>query len=194
MSPQAPSPEEPEAAPSAREMQSAVQQDMMRLEVFREQLGELVREQELLRVTLESHARAQKTLEAMETFQGDQEILVPVGAETYLHAVPSSTEKVLIGIGRGIVAELERPKALEVLAQRRGQLEKSEQSLNQQLRRVESEANQLQARLQAVYAEAQRVSEEAGGIGPPGSSTPGGPAGGPRDAAGSPARSAPRTS
>lgn len=150
----------PERAPAttahAHDLEASVQQDMMRLEVFREQLTALVREQELLRVSLESHARAQRTLEALETFQKDREILVPIGAEAYVQAQPRSTEKVLLGIGRGIVVELDRPKALEMVVQRRGQLEKSDQGLAAQLRRVETEATQLQARLQLMYQEMQQ--------------------------------------
>ncbi|MDE1837142.1 MAG: prefoldin subunit alpha [Euryarchaeota archaeon] len=158
MSPPGAEAPEPEGAPSSgEELSASVQQDLMRLEVFREQLTALVREQELLRVSLESHARARQTLEALENFQKDREMLVPVGAETFVQALPRSTEKVLVGVGHGIVVELERAKALEILARRQDELQKGDQGLAQQLRRVENEVAQLQARLQEVYQEAQQA-------------------------------------
>ena len=153
---------------AAAELQASVQRDMARLEAYRDQLTALVREQELLRISLESHARARQTLEEFEKFQKDRELLVPVGAETFIQATPRSTEKVLLGIGHGIVVELDRPKALEILGRRNDELQKGEHSLNQQLRRIEIEAAQVQSRLQAFYQQAQMAQ---GGPNPPASNS-----------------------
>lgn len=156
---------EPAAAPGRGEaltdesLQASVQQDLYRLEAYREQLTALVRQQELLRMSLESHARAQETLEEMETMDEGREILLPIGAEAFIQATPRSKDKVLIGVGSGVVAELDRSKALEILSQRRSQLEKSETSLLNQVRKVESEANSIQTRVQAIYQQAQAQSE-----------------------------------
>lgn len=139
----------------AAELQASVQQDMARLEAYRDQLTALVREQELLRLSLEAHARARQTLEELEKFQKDRELLVPLGAETFLQATPRSTEKVLLGIGHGFVVEIERAKALEMLGRRNDELQKGEHSLSQQLRRIETEAAQVQSRLQAIYQQAE---------------------------------------
>lgn len=156
----------PETAPSGRDpvmteesLQASVQEDLYRLEAYREQLTALVRQQELLRMSLESHARAQKTLEELEHMDTAREILLPIGAEAFIQATPRSKDKVLLGIGSGVVAELERSRALEILSQRRSQLEKSEVSLLNQVRKVEGEANAIQSRVQAIYQAAQAQSE-----------------------------------
>jgi prefoldin alpha subunit len=144
---------------SGEDLQASVQEDLARLEAYRDQLAALVRQQELVRMSLESHARAQQTLEELEGFELDREMLIPIGGETFLKAAPRSKEKVLLGIGSGIVAELDRARALEVLKERRSQLEKSEQSLLGQVRRLEQEAANVQVRVQAMYQQAQALAE-----------------------------------
>lgn len=122
----------------------------MRLEAYRNQLGSMVRQQEMLRLSHGDHLRARATLEEMDRMASGSEMLLPVGADTFIRASPQDLSKVLIGLGSGVVVEIDRAKGLELVNARIIQLEKSEDQLAGQVRKLEEQANQLQQRLQAM--------------------------------------------
>jgi prefoldin alpha subunit len=140
--------------PSRRPSESEIQAELMRLDLYKNQLTTLTRQHELLMVSLEAHGRAEDALRAMDQFVPDQELMVTVGADTYAWATPRSRERVLVGIGRGLLAEVPRERGLEMLEKRSTRLEESARELLQQIQALDTEMNALQARLQlAVQGE-----------------------------------------
>ena len=88
---------------SGPKSEAEVQNDLLRLEMYRGQLTALSRQQELIQVSLEAHGRAREAVEAMERFEEGQEMLVSIGADTYARATPLGRDRVLIGLGRGLL-------------------------------------------------------------------------------------------
>ncbi len=145
--------------------EAEVQNDLLRLEMYRGQLTTLSRQQELIQVSLEAHARAREAVEAMERFPEGQEMLVSIGADTYARATPLSRDRVLIGLGRGLLAEVPRDRALEMLQARMTRLEGNRGELLSQLQTLETEAQSLQNELQG-YLQTPEASAASDHVGP----------------------------
>jgi prefoldin alpha subunit len=77
-------------------------------------------------------------------------VLLPLGAEAYIEGQPDRTGPVLLGIGSGYVAEMDRPKALEIIQQRTKQIEDAVGDLEGQMRALEERMNLISRRVEAL--------------------------------------------
>lgn len=127
-----------------------VQEDLMRLEAYRNQLNTLLQQHQYLGASHGDHRRARETLEGLDRTDPDSELLIPVGGETYLRGTAVRDASVLIGIGSGVVVEMERPKASELIAQRIGRIDQARQELEGQLRQLEERIEVLSERLESL--------------------------------------------
>ncbi len=125
-----------------------VQEQIARLDAYRNQLNAMLRQHELLRMSLGDHTRARQVLEEMERFDSRQEILLPVGGEVFVRAEPTDKDRVLLGLGRGVTVEMERPRALEMVNERILRLERSERELGEQIHRLEEQVAMISQRLE----------------------------------------------
>ncbi|HLY76382.1 MAG TPA: hypothetical protein VKT21_00680, partial [Thermoplasmata archaeon] len=92
----------------------------------------------------------------------EPELLLPVGGDTFLRGTPRDSGHVLLGIGSGIVVEMERPKASQVLAERSVRLDQASQDLETQMRALEERITVLSGRLEALSQSAERAPPDAG--------------------------------
>jgi prefoldin alpha subunit len=152
------------SAPSAPVTERQVQEDLQRLEAYRNQLQALLQQHQYLSASRNDHERARATLEGLDGVAANGELLIPVGGETYLRGSPSASSKVLIGIGDGFVAELERPQVSELLAQRVSKIDQATGELEEQMQTLEERIQLLSRRLDAL-ARATRGEPIGGDVG-----------------------------
>lgn len=148
----------PQSEPTREEAptEESVQEDLSRLEAYRSQLSAILRQQEMLRMTIIEHARSGETLEGLADMDRSAEILAPVGADTFVKVTPSSTERVLVGIGSGMVVELDREKGLSMINERLQGLERADKDMTQEIIRLDREAQAISQRLQTVMSRQER--------------------------------------
>ena len=139
-------PPEPESGPTEQQ----VQEDLMRLDAYRAQLNAVVQQHQLLLASRQDHLRARESLEGVERTDPGTEFLLPLGAETYVRGSVDRSSPVLIGIGSGIVVELERPQVAELLAQRAGQIDKAVRDLEGQMAALDDRIQILSRRLDEI--------------------------------------------
>jgi prefoldin alpha subunit len=135
---------------SAPITEEQVQEELMRLEAYRNQLNALLQQHQLLGASLADHRRARETLEGLEGTSLDSEFVIPVGGETYLHGSVAKDSKVMIGIGSGVVVEVDRPKVSETLAGRLSRIEQARQDLEAQMGQLEERIERLSDRLDSL--------------------------------------------
>lgn len=133
----------------ASEPGESVQDALARLEEYKSHLTALVRQQELVRMSVAEHERAVLTLEEWDNLKGEDPVLAPVGAETFVRVAPSPHEKVIIGIGSSLVVEVPRERALEILGARKKTLDKAEQDIAGQVQRIDTEAQYLSQQIES---------------------------------------------
>ena len=135
------------SAPREKVTDQQVQEDLVRLDAYRSQLNAMVQQFQYLVNSRADHLRARETLEGLDRVKDDGELLIPVGGDAFLRGHPTPTAPVLLGIGSGIVVEMERPKVSEILAQRLTKIDQAAQELEGQIRTLEERIQHLSQRL-----------------------------------------------
>ena len=70
------------SAPPVTEQQ--VQEDLMRLDAYRNQLNALLQQHQILTASRQDHVRARESLEGVESSSANAELLLPLGGETFV--------------------------------------------------------------------------------------------------------------
>jgi len=142
------------AAPP-RMTEDQVQEDLMRLEAYRNQLNALLQQHQILSASRQDHLRARESLEGVDRTTAASELLLPLGGETFVRGSVDRDAPVLVGMGSGIVVEMERPKVTELLAERIVRIE-------QALRDLEGQMTSIDERIQALSQRLDLAARESG--------------------------------
>jgi len=140
------------ANPVPREQQ--VQEDLMRLEAYRNQLNALLQQHQILVSSRGDHLRARESLEGIDRAEPGTEMLLPLGGETLVRGTVTKELPVLIGVGSGIIVEMDRPKAVELLAERLGRIDQAIREIEGQVGSLEDRIQILSRRIDALAASA----------------------------------------
>jgi len=143
------------SAQPPRVTEQEVQEDLLRLDAYRNQLNALLQQHEILSASRQDHIRARESLEGVDRAAASAEFLLPLGGETYVRGSVDRAGPVLIGVGSGVVAEMERPKVVELLAERTTRIE-------QALRDLEGQMTTLNERIQALSQRLDSIAQESG--------------------------------
>ncbi|HEV2316789.1 MAG TPA: prefoldin subunit alpha [Thermoplasmata archaeon] len=134
------------------DLEQQVQEDLVRLDAYRGQLTQLLQQHQVLAASRADHVRAREALEGLDRAGDSTDVLLPLGGEAYIHGRPDRTGPVFMGIGSGFVAEIDRPKAVELLAQRTKQIEEAGGELEGQMRQLEERIDLITRRVEALTA------------------------------------------
>ncbi len=108
----------------------------------------------MINAAIRDLAYANMTLESMEKEDENAELLVPIGASSYIMAKLASKEKVIVGMGAGVSVEKTFSEAKQIVKDRLDELEKTMNSVQQQFvqvaQRINTGRNQLQSLLTRV--------------------------------------------
>ncbi len=127
-----------------------VQEDLIRLDAYRNQLNAALQQHQLLTASRQEHLRARESLEGVDGAAANAELLLPLGAETLVRGTVDRNAPVLVGLGSGIVVEMDRPQAVEVLHQRLGQIDQAVQDLEGQMGALDDRIQILSRRLDSL--------------------------------------------
>lgn len=142
-----------------------LQEELLRLEAYRSQLTSALQQHQLLLASRNDHLRAREALEGLDRASTEPEILIPIGGETYLRGDPDRSGPVLLGIGNGYVVEMERPRAVERIAQRTTQIEQAVRELEGQIRPLEERIQLVTRRIDVLSGRAPPTAQERGDVG-----------------------------
>ena len=96
----------------------------------------LQRRLELMQNAATDLSIAESSLSALKETKEGTSILVPLGGNAYANAQLGDLKMVIVGIGADISVEMELGKAVEEISTRLGDVEKTAQSVQQQLEQV----------------------------------------------------------
>jgi prefoldin alpha subunit len=139
-----------------------VQEDLMRLDAYRSQLNALVQQHQILSASRQEHLRARESLDGVDRAPADSELLLPLGAEAFVRGSVDRAAPVLVGIGSGIVVEMERPKVVELLSERLKRIDQAVRDLETQMSSVDDRIQILSQRLDAI-ARSSAAGSDVGG-------------------------------
>ena len=134
------------------EMKSAA----MELEMYKVQLENLKRQEEIIRYTTEEHMRARDTLLNLKSSKGGEKLLVPIGANCFIFAKIDEPDSVICSIGGDLATKHAAGEAIEHLDKKITELSDAGTKLAERMQEVESLALQLSAKIQKEYGNLQQ--------------------------------------
>jgi len=93
---------------------------------------------------------ASMTLEGLEKEKTDAPLFVPIGGGSYIEAKLGSEDKIVVSIGAGVAVERTLKEAKDTVSSRIAELEKTRNTLEQQLRQVIDKIQDNRAQLQEL--------------------------------------------
>jgi prefoldin alpha subunit len=110
---------------------------------------------------LEETAIAMNTLEGVKGCPKGTEVLVPVGAGSFLRAELTDVEKAITGMGAGVCIEKSIESSTTDLKERQAELEKLSGSLRQQLEQLLTSIENTKNNLSRMIEQQQRTPQRA---------------------------------
>jgi prefoldin alpha subunit len=95
-----------------------------KMQLYQSRLDLLQQQSNMVQLSINDIDNALKSLGSFDGKGAGQEMLVPIGANSYVYATVSNPDRILIGIGAGISIEKSAPESKEILSLRRTELEK----------------------------------------------------------------------
>ncbi len=132
-----------------------LRQAMAMLDVYRNQLESAGSQIQLLQMSLEEAGRAKDTLEAFHSAQEGDEILVPVGASSFVRAKVADADVAIIGVGNKLSVERKMDDAIAYLVGNISELKEALTKSKESIAELENRARQLSAAVQKAYQERQ---------------------------------------
>lgn len=121
----------------------------MRADALRQQLGGLEGQRELLADLVQDASRSLATLEGLASNQDGDEVLLPVGAGTFVHARLATVDRAITTIGSGVHAEMPVADAQKRLRERVDSLQASVKRVSGDISRLVAELERLNAMLES---------------------------------------------
>lgn len=99
----------------------------------------------------------------METAEIGNEMLVPIGSGSFIHAKLASKEKVVLNVGAGITIEKTPAEAKESLKARKAEVVEGSKKLNEMLGKIDQEMQRIQA-IMEKFEESQQQGQGSEGV------------------------------
>lgn len=125
------------------------------LEIVRAQMENLGRQEELLRITLEEIARARETLARAKDSKKGAEVLMPVGANSFVFGSLRDSARVIVGIGSDVAIEMPTDEAITRLDARVKAIEEAEHGLAARMQELAIAEEESATKVQELYTKAQ---------------------------------------
>ncbi len=128
-----------------------MQQDYLMLENAKGQLEGLMRQQQLIQLAVDEHVRARETLKELAKGAPGDEVLMPLGANSYVPARISENRDAIIGIGAGISIQRNREEAEKFLDLKIDELSRAFKQVTERAQQLEGAIQELSDRMQTQY-------------------------------------------
>ncbi|HUV61602.1 MAG TPA: prefoldin subunit alpha [Thermoplasmata archaeon] len=125
------------------------------VETARAQLEALARQQEIIRLTIDEHSRAKDTITMISAGAAGEDVLVPIGADSFVHAKISDNKNAVIGIGANVSFQHAPEEAAKLLDARIDELNRAFNKIADRMEQTEQSAVQLSEKVQRFYAQSE---------------------------------------
>lgn len=126
-----------------------LREDYTMLETAKAQLEGLARQQQLIQLAVEEHVRARETIKQLAKGIPGDEVLVPLGAESYVHSKISDSRDVIVGVGSGVSIKRSPEDAEKILDNKIDDLSRAFKSITDKAAQTEALIQELTDKVQA---------------------------------------------
>jgi prefoldin alpha subunit len=125
-----------------------VRDNYVMMETAKAQLEGLAKQQELIQLAVEEHVRARETIKEMAKGNPGDDILVPLGADSYIHAKISDNRDAIVGAGSGVSIKRKPDEAEKILDSKIDDLSRAFKSISDKAAETEALVQELTQRVQ----------------------------------------------
>ncbi|MEM3596808.1 MAG: prefoldin subunit alpha [Candidatus Bathyarchaeia archaeon] len=138
-------------------MESKIEEELRKLNLemrFLEQTAETIQSRiNMVNAVITDLTYASMSLEGLEKEKENAELLVPIGGSSYIKVKLGSADKVIVGMGAGVSIEKTLQEAKEIIKIRLENLEKTRNSLQNQLVQVLQKINEDREKFESLVAQ-----------------------------------------
>lgn len=131
--------------------ESKFREDYAMLENAKNQLEALGRQQQLIQLAIEEHVRARETIKGLMKGTPGDEVLIPVGADSYIHARISDNRDAIVGVGSATSIRRNPEDAEKILDSKIDDLSRAFKSVADRAAQTEAYIQELSDRVQQQY-------------------------------------------
>lgn len=131
--------------------ESKFREDYAMLENAKNQLEALARQQQLIQLAIEEHVRARETIKGLMKGTPGDEVLIPVGADSYIHARISDNRDAIVGVGSATSIRRNPEDAEKILDSKIDDLSRAFKSVADRAAQTEAYIQELSDRVQQQY-------------------------------------------
>jgi prefoldin alpha subunit len=135
--------------------EAELRQNAMMLETAKAQLEGLARQQEFIQLAIEEHVRARETVKKLIGGAPGDEIMVPVGADSYVFAKTSDNKDVVVGIGSAVSVQRKPEEAEKILDNKIEELSQAFKKVSDRAGQTEAMIQELTDKVQEQYSQLQ---------------------------------------
>lgn len=119
------------------------------LENAKAQLEALMRQQQLIQLAVDEHVRARETIKSISKGTAGDEILIPLGADSYIHARISENRDAVVGVGSGVSLRKTADEAEKILDSKIDDLSRAFKTVTERASQTEAMIQDLSEKVQA---------------------------------------------
>ncbi|MDP8012304.1 MAG: prefoldin subunit alpha [Thermoplasmata archaeon] len=132
------------------ENENALENLLATADVLKKHIENLNLQIQFLREQKEEHYNAKLTLENYLKLE-NEEILMDIGANTFVYCKVSDKKRAMISIGSNIILEHDIPKAIQTLESRIKDLEEAEKKFIQEADKAQAQYAAIEKRVEEIY-------------------------------------------
>lgn len=140
-----------------------LREDYAMLESAKAQLEGLAKQQQLIQMAVEEHVRARETVKQLSGGKPGDEVLIPVGADSYVFARVSDDRNAVVGVGSGVSIKKSPEEAEKILDSKIDDLSRAFKSISDRAAQMEAMIQELTEKVQSQIETLQSM----GGAGGP---------------------------
>ena len=131
-------------------------QAMASLEAYKVQLDAMAQQSNFFKLSLEETMRARDTLKAFAEAKEGDEIMVPVGASSFVIATVTSKRKAVVGIGNKVSIDMDLEQAAKYMADSVEEVQEAIKKLSDAIQEMNVKARELSLAVQQEYQRRQQ--------------------------------------
>ncbi len=133
-----------------------LRQALAALDAYKNQLAALTQQSQLLQMSYEETLTAAQTLTSLINAKEGDEIMVPVGASSFVTAKVTSAPKAVVGVGNKVSVEKPLGDAVEYMKSNLAEITDALKKLNESMQEMDAAARNLSLAVQQEYQRRQQ--------------------------------------
>ena len=129
--------------------EQSLRESYVMLDTAKAQLEGLMKQQQLIQLAVDEHVRARETIKDLAKGEIGDDMLIPLGADSYIHAKISDKRDAIVGVGAGVSILRTPEEAQKILDEKIDELSRAFKSVTDKASQLEGMIQELTDKVQS---------------------------------------------